>query len=260
MLKIATWNVNSIAVRLDRLLAFLARESPDALCLQELKTTDEKFPFGPLQDAGYHATVYGQNTYNGVAVLTRRKPDAVARGFGDAAPDAEARFLSVRLGDVTVMSAYFPNGQAVGSDKYRYKLEWMQRLRAYLDRRHTPGELLALGGDFNVAPADIDVHDPAAWAGQVLCSDAERAALAAIRDFGLHDSFRRVHPEAVQYTWWDYRMLGFPKNRGLRIDHVYATPALVELCRVCRVDRDERKGEKPSDHAPLIAEFDHPTP
>jgi exodeoxyribonuclease-3 len=255
MLKIATWNVNSIAVRTDRLLAFLVREQPDIVCLQELKTLDEKFPFAAVEGAGYHAATLGQKTYNGVAVLSRQKPDSVQRGFGDVESDTEARFIEARFGPLAVMSAYFPNGQAVGSDKYRYKLEWMSRLRAYLDRKHTPTEPLVLCGDYNVAPADLDVHDPGAWREQVLCSTPEREALARIKDFGFTDSFRTLHPDVQAFTWWDYRMLGFPKNKGLRIDHAFVTQPLAERLHACRIDRDERKGDKPSDHAPLLIEL-----
>lgn len=254
-MKVATWNVNSVIARLERLLAFLEREAPDVLCLQELKTTDDKFPFGPIQDLGYVATIEGQKTYNGVAVLSRTRPDAVIRGFGDGVDDPAARFLGARFGDLTVYSAYFPNGQAVGSEKYAYKLQWMQRLKRYLDTSHVASDRVMLLGDFNVAPDDIDVHDPRAWRGKILFSEPERQALAAIRGphLGLVDTFRQLNPDSQTFTWWDYRMLGFPKNHGLRIDHIDATASVAAQITAVRVDRDERKGEKPSDHAPVIA-------
>lgn len=255
MLKVATWNVNSIGVRQERLLAFLAREQPDVLCLQELKCLDEKFPTEAVKSAGYHTVTHGQKTYNGVAILSKLEPEAVIRGFGDEVDDPAARFITARVSGVTVMSAYIPNGQEVGSDKYFYKLEWLQRLRGYLDRCHKRDEPLLLTGDFNVAPDDLDVHDPNAWRGKILCSEAERAALRAVMDFGLTDSFRDKHPGEKVFSWWDYRMLGFPKNLGLRIDLILASGPMAARCQDVRIDRNERKGDKPSDHAPVIGEF-----
>lgn len=252
--KVATWNVNSVNARLERVLAFLARESPDVVLLQELKCEQPKFPLEAIQNAGYHCAIYGQKTYNGVAILSREKPTQITVGFGDGGLE-EARYISARVNGVFVASAYIPNGQAVGAEKYHYKLEWLKRLRRILDTQVKKDELFLLGGDFNVAPEDRDVHDPKAWEGQILCSAPERQELKAVCDFGLHDTFRKHHSEGNLFSWWDYRMLGFPKNRGLRIDFLLATAPLYEKCVSARIDREERKGAVPSDHAPVLAEF-----
>lgn len=265
LIKIVTWNVNSITQRLDRALAFLAREKPHFLCLQELKGADDKFPRQAIADAGYRAEVFGQKGYNGVAILTPAdsgiKVTEVKRNFGDGIDDPAARFIAVTArvpgidSPLTVMSAYIPNGQAVGSEKYIYKLEWFQRLKKYLEAHHTPDDLIALVGDFNVAPADLDVYDPVAWRERIHTSTRERQGLHQVTTFGLIDTYRFLHPDDPGYSWWDYRQLSFPQNKGLRIDLIYATKPLAEQCQQVRVDRDERKGEKPSDHAPVIGEF-----
>lgn len=252
VLKVATWNVNSIAIRLERLLAFLDRVAPDIVCLQELKCVDDKFPFAALEAKGYFAEVWGQKSYNGVAILTREKANEVRRGFDDGVDDAQARFISCKVYDTTVMSAYVPNGQSVGTDKYFYKLNWLARLGRYLDMHHRPKDALILAGDFNVAPEDKDVHDPAAWKEKILCSTRERLALQATTMDLLQDAYRQLHPSETQFTWWDYRMLAFPKNLGLRIDLVYVSSPLTTRLQGCHVERDERKGDKPSDHAPVI--------
>lgn len=264
-MKIVTWNVNSVAQRLDRMLAFLDRESPDFLCLQELKGADEKFPMEAVVAAGYRAEIFGQKGYNGVAILSRGEFPAatkVARNFGDGIDDPAARFIAATYEipgaakPLTVMSAYIPNGQSVGSEKYIYKLEWFQRLRKYLDRHHTTSDLVALVGDFNVAPADIDVYDPVGWREHIHTSTRERQGLHQVATFGLVDTWRHLYPDDPGYSWWDYRQLSFQQNKGLRIDLIYATPPLADKCSEVRVDRNERKGEKPSDHAPVIATFD----
>lgn len=255
-MKIATWNVNSVRSRQERLLAWLAQAQPDVLCLQELKCVDDEFPAKELRDAGYEAACHGQKTYNGVAVLARAPVEDVRRGLDDGVDDSQARLLSVRVRGVRVISVYAPNGQAVDSPAYGYKLEWYARLRRYLDTHHRPDEPLVLTGDFNVAPEPIDVHDPVLWEGQTLFTVRERAALKQVTDFGLRDTFREQHPELVKYSWWDYRMLAFPKNKGLRIDHLYATAPLAALRTGADIDREARKGKTPSDHAPVWAEFD----
>jgi len=255
MWKVVSWNVNSIKARKDRLFAFLDREKPDVVCLQELKGTDETFPFESLRERGYHAAVWGQKTYNGVAILSRSEPRGIRRGFEDGGETA-SRFVEAEIDGVHVLCAYFPNGQAVGTEKFQYKLEWFRRLRQYLDRHHARTEKLILAGDFNVAPADIDVHDPDAWRGQILFSEPEKTALREIVGFGLHDTFRARHPETQAFSWWDYRMLGFPKNRGLRIDLILASGPLRERLQEAWIDRNERKGTGASDHAPVIAEFE----
>jgi exodeoxyribonuclease-3 len=251
--KLVTWNVNSIRQRLDRLLALLERHAPDVVCLQETKVVDADFPAEALRAAGFASVFAGQKSYNGVAILSKTESSEVACGFRDGGDDAQARLLAATVAGLRVICAYVPNGQAVGSDKYAYKLAWLERLRGLLEREADPARPLALVGDFNVAPADADVHDPEAWRGQVLCSDPERSALARLLDWGLVDAFRTHYPDRVAFTWWDYRELGFPKNRGLRIDHVLLTRPLVERLSDVVIDREERKGKGASDHAPVLA-------
>lgn len=262
-MRIITWNVNSIAIRLGRLLRVLSRHEPDVVCLQELKLEETRFPFEPLREAGYEAAVFGQKAYNGVALLFRRAtvgapPARIVRSFGDGVDDPAARFIGAEVGGVHVYSLYVPNGQAVGTDKYYYKLNWLARLRRYLEREHLVGDRLVLAGDYNVAPTDQDVHDPAAWREKILCSTRERQALQGVQDFGLVDAYRRLQPRETQFTWWDYRMLAFPKNHGLRIDLLLASASVAALLKDCTVDRDERKGEKPSDHAPVVLDIAPP--
>ncbi len=254
-MKIATWNVNSIRSRLDRLLQWLAKMEPDVVCLQELKATDEAFPYAAIHEAGYHAAVHGQKTYNGVAILSRSEPLDVQRGLADDIDDPQARVIAARVDDAVIISVYVPNGQSVGSEKWTYKLQWMGRLRHYLERRFDPAVPLLLCGDFNVARDDLDVANPAQWVGTVLCHQDGRRALEDIRRWGLTDVLRTHHPEGGIYSWWDYRMLAFPKNDGLRLDYIFATEPMARRCAGAEIDRDERKGEKPSDHAPVVAEF-----
>jgi exodeoxyribonuclease-3 len=254
-MKIATWNINSVRARQERLLAWLAQASPDVLCLQELKCLDGEFPAQELEAAGYQAVTHGQKTYNGVAILSKTPIEDVQRGLRDGVEDPQSRFISARVQGVRIISVYAPNGQAVDSPAYHYKLEWFARLRRYLDVHHRPDEPLVLCGDFNVAPENLDVHDPAAWEGQTLFSLPERAALKTLVAFGLRDTFREKQPTLAKFSWWDYRMLAFPKNRGLRIDHVYATSPLADRCAAADIDREARKGKTPSDHAPVWAEL-----
>lgn len=254
-MKLATWNVNSIRARQERVLDWLRRHEPEVVCLQELKVEDARFPEAEFRALGYDVATFGQKTYNGVAILSRAPLADVERGFADGVDDPQARFIAATTHGVRVMSTYVPNGQAVGSEKYAYKLEWLERLRRFLVARLGAGAPAALCGDFNVAPTDADVHDPDAWREKVLCSTAERQALERVREVGLVDVVRRLHPEGALFTWWDYRQLAFPKNRGLRIDHVFATPPLAERAVAATVDREARKGKEPSDHAPVIVEF-----
>jgi exodeoxyribonuclease-3 len=253
---VATWNVNSIRAREARVLAWIEATKPDVLCLQELKVVDAKFPREAVEALGYHVETHGQPTYNGVAILSREPLVDVERGFGDDEPDEHARFIAASTFGTRVMCAYVPNGQSPDSPKFQYKLRWLERLDAYLDRRVEPSAPALLAGDFNVAPADLDVYDPAAWEGHVLCTPEERAALARVMQGRLIDVVRRVHPDERIFSWWDYRQLGFPKNRGLRIDHIVATPPLAERVGDAGVDREARKGKQPSDHAPVWARFD----
>lgn len=254
-MKIASWNVNSIRLRLDRLLRWLDRHQPDAMCLQELKCVEEKFPFDAIREVGYQAVVSGQPTYNGVAILSREEPLEISKVFGDANEDRQARFVSALVGEVRVLSVYVPNGSVVGSEKWRYKLEWLARLRSYLETHHDPSETLALCGDFNVAPEDSDVANPDKWRNSVLCHELGREALQKLGVWGLVDVFHRHHPEGGLYSWWDYRQLGFPRNDGLRLDLVLATESLARRSLSAEIDRQERKGKQPSDHAPVIASF-----
>lgn len=254
-MKIVTWNVNSIRMRLERLLRWLDTHRPDAMCLQELKAVEEKFPFEALREAGYHAAVCGQPTYNGVAVLSRDEPREIHKSLGDSHEDSQARFLSALVRNVRILSVYVPNGSVVGSEKWTYKLEWLGRLRAYLDAHHDPAEPLALCGDFNVAPEDRDVANPDKWRDSVLCHELSRKALRELSEWGFVDAFRRHHSEGGLYSWWDYRQLGFPKNDGLRLDHIFVTETLARRSLAAEIDRQERKGKQPSDHAPVIASF-----
>ncbi len=254
-MKIVTWNVNSVRARLERLLKWVDRWQPDVICLQELKAQESSFPFEPLREAGYTAAVYGQKTYNGVAILSRTEPQEIVSSFGDGIEDPEARFISALVEGVRVLSVYVPNGTSVGSDRWEYKLEWMRRLRRYLDTHADPSAPLVLCGDINIAPDDRDVANPDSWHDSVLCHENGRRALEHIREWGLVDTFRQEHPEGGFYSWWDYRRLGFPKNDGLRIDHIFATESLSKKLVSAEIDRQERKGKKPSDHAPVVAVF-----
>jgi exodeoxyribonuclease-3 len=254
--KLASWNVNSISAREERLLAWLAKREPDVVCLQELKATDSAFPHAALERVGYRAAVLGQPTYNGVAILARSGIEDVTRGFGDGEADAQARLIGARVSGLRVASVYVPNGESVGSDKWAYKLAWLARLRAWLERSCDPGEPLVLCGDFNVAPDDIDVANPDRWRNTVLCHPDGRRALGELVAWGLFDAFRTLHPEERAYSWWDYRELGFPRNDGLRIDQLWVTGPLVERLRSAEIDRNERKGARPSDHAPVVAAFE----
>ncbi len=254
-MRIASWNINSLRRRQDRLLAWLEASAPDIVCLQETKCTDEQFPELALRGAGYFAVFHGQKSYNGVAILSRTEPRAVRIGMGDAEADDQARVISAEVGDARVFSIYAPNGQAVGSTAYQYKLRWFQRLTARLQEESRGLARTLVCGDFNVAPADADVHDPALWHGAIMCSEPERAAFRALEGLGLADSLRLLHPEPGLYSWWDYRMLAFPKNRGLRIDAILAGSELSAELTGAGIDREMRKGPEPSDHAPVWAEF-----
>lgn len=254
-MKLATWNVNSLRVRLPQVLDWLAREQPNVLCLQETKVTDAEFPLEPLQAAGYRAAFTGQKTYNGVATLCRQEPsDVVTRLPGDG-DEAQKRLIAVTAGGTRIINVYVPNGESVDSDKYRYKLDWLKRLRDFVADELKRGNDVVLTGDYNIAPEARDVHDPAAWEGQVLFSEPERAAFRALTEAGLVDVFRRFDQPPASFSWWDYRMNGFKRNLGLRIDHILASATLAGRCRSCRIDAEPRRVERPSDHAPVVAEF-----
>lgn len=252
---IATWNVNSIRARFDRLVQWLEARQPDVLCLQETKVEDSAFPLDALRERGYHAAIAGQRTYNGVAILSRTPLIDVARGLPGAGDDPQARFIAATTNGIRVVSVYIPNGEAVGSAKFDYKLQWLAGLHAFAATLAADAPTV-IAGDYNIAPADLDCHDPVAWAGRVLFSETERAAFAGVLAAGgLTDLVRHFNPAVPCFSWWDYRMLAFPKNKGLRIDHLLATRALAARATAAGIDRDARKGQQPSDHAPAWAEF-----
>jgi exodeoxyribonuclease-3 len=253
-MKLATWNVNSVKVRLPQLLDWLAAAQPDVLCLQELKAEEAKFPRQELEAAGYVPAVSGQKTYNGVAILARGAPADIVAGIPGFA-DEQKRVIAATVQDLRVVCVYCPNGQAVGSDKYEYKLSWFAALRAYLAAELQRHPRLVVLGDFNVAPDDRDVHDPKAWEGQVHVSEPERAAWRALLALGLKDSFRLFEQPEKTFSWWDYRMMAFRRNAGLRIDHILLSDALAPSCVASGVDKAPRKLERPSDHAPVLAEL-----
>lgn len=255
--KLATFNVNGIRARLGILADWLAANRPDALCLQEIKVQDADFPAADLAKLGYRAAFWGQKSYNGVAILTLREPAAVVRGFGGAAEGEEARLISLTVDGVTLLNAYVPQGREVGHPAFATKLAFLDRLAALLSANHQPDQRLVLAGDLNVAPADLDLYDPARLAGAVGCHPDERAALARVAAWGLTDLFRQQNPEARQFTFWDYRLpQSFKRNLGWRIDHLLASAPLAAACVACTVDCAPRALEKPSDHTPLVAEFE----
>jgi exodeoxyribonuclease-3 len=251
-MKLATWNVNSLKVRLPHLLQWLAANPVDVLCLQETKLTDDKFPLAEINAAGYEVAFTGQKTYNGVAILARHPLQDVVRN-NPHFPDEQQRLIAATVDGVRVICAYVPNGQEVGADKYAYKLRWLEALRTWVGEEMAAHPQFAILGDYNIAPEDRDVHDPAAWAGQIHCSDLERDALRALFALGLKDAFRLFEQPEKQYSWWDYRQMAFRRNRGLRIDHILLSQALVDRCEACVIDREPRKMEQPSDHTPVIA-------
>ena len=254
-MRVVSWNINSLRKRQDRLFEWLERTQPDVVCLQETKCPDEQFPELALQAIGYYAAYHGEKSYNGVAVLSKAKPVEVRASLCDEVADVQARVIAATIGDVRVFSVYAPNGQAVGSPAYDYKLQWYARLRSCLTSEFVAGRNVVVAGDFNVAPEDVDVHDPDLWRGAIMCSEGERRAFQELCGKELIDTLRLHHREAGLFTWWDYRMLAFPKNRGLRIDGVLASKSLAERCTASGIDRDMRKGKDPSDHAPIWAEF-----
>ncbi len=251
-MKLATWNVNSLKVRLPQVLQWLESSPVDVLCLQETKLTDDKFPVAEIEVAGYQVVFTGQKTYNGVAILSRHPITEVVKN-NPLFPDEQQRIISATIEGMRIVCAYVPNGQAVGSDKYDYKLRWLEALIQWLEAELQRFPSLAVLGDYNIAPADADVHDPAAWQDQVLVSAPERAAFERLCAMPLADAFR-LFPQAEKlYSWWDYRQMAFRRNRGLRIDHILLSPALTQRCTACEIDKLPRKWEQPSDHTPVIA-------
>ena len=254
-MRIASWNVNSLRVRLPHVLDWLTANEPDVLGLQETKLTDDAFPSDELKAAGYEAVFSGQKTYNGVALLSRRPPTDVIRDL-DELEDPQRRVLGATVDGVRILNLYVPNGQAVGTDKYEYKLNWLSFLRRHLQRELAAYQRVVVMGDFNIAPEDRDVHDPEEWRGKVLCSEPERSALGALLDLGLEDTFRLFDQPEASFSWWDYRAAGFRRNRGLRIDLVLASRPLARSCTRSSVDVEPRRLERPSDHAPVVADFE----
>ncbi len=253
-MKLATWNVNSLAVRLPQVLAWLATNPVDVLVLQETKLTDDKFPQAEIAAAGYAAHCFGQKTYNGVALLSRGDAVDLMRNI-PGHDDHQARVIAASVGELRCIGAYFPNGQAPGSEKFTYKLRWMDALRDWVRGELAAHPQLVLMGDFNIAPEDRDVYDPVAWAGQIHCTPEERAHFRALLEVGLVDAFRLFEQPPKSWSWWDYRNLAFRKNQGLRIDHILVSEALRPRVQACAIDKLPRKNERPSDHAPVVLEL-----
>jgi len=254
VLKIASWNVNSLNVRLPHVLAWCDVAGPDILALQETKLTDDRFPVEQLQSAGYHSVFSGQKTYNGVAILSREPATDIITDV-DGLDDPQRRILAASIAGLRVIDLYVVNGSEVGSEKYAYKMHWLEKVTTFIAAEMQRYEKVIVLGDFNIAPDDRDVHDPEAWQGKILCSEPEREALQQILNLGLSDTFRQFDQEEKTWSWWDYRMAAFRRNMGLRIDLVLASGALAKVCSAAYVDKEPRRQERPSDHAPVIAEF-----
>ena len=254
MLKVATWNVNSLNVRLPHVLAWCDSAQPDILALQETKLTDDRFPVEALLEAGYHSVYSGQKTYNGVAILSRQPAVGMVTDV-EGLDDPQRRILAATIGDVRIIDLYVVNGSEVGSEKYAYKLHWLEQVNHFVAGEMQKHDKVIVLGDFNIAPEDRDVHDPEAWHEKILCSTPEREALQTMLGFGLVDTFRMFEQEENTWSWWDYRMAAFRRNMGLRIDLVLASKVLAENCSAAYIDKEPRRQERPSDHALAVAEF-----
>lgn len=257
MYKIATWNVNSIKVRLPHIFQWLESAKADILAIQETKSTDEKFPLAEIEEAGYQVVFSGQKTYNGVAIISKHPAEDIITDL-PGLDDPQRRVLAATIDGVRVLNLYVPNGQSVDSDKYQYKLNWLRHLDAYVQQQLTEHDKIVILGDFNIAPEDRDVHDPKRWEGDILVSDKERAAFQQLLDHGLQDTFRLFEQQDRLFSWWDYRMLGFRRNHGLRIDHILANETMAQACQSCVINKEPRKWERPSDHTVVMAEFNIP--
>lgn len=253
---LATWNINSINARLPHIQQFLDQYEPDVLCMQETKVIDEKFPRDAFIERGYEVEIYGEKSYNGVAIASKESMSAVVRGFKVEIAAGSKRLISATIGDVQVLNVYIPNGQAVGSEKYHYKLEWLCELKKHIEENYAKDDPLVICGDFNIAPEDRDVYKPEEWNGSIMASPEERKHLNDMKEWGFIDVFRQHHDEPGLFTWWDYQAGAFRRNMGFRIDHIWATEPLAEKCSAVMIARDMRQLEKPSDHAPVLAEFD----
>ncbi len=256
-MQIATWNVNSARARLPRILDWLGEHSPDLVCLQEIKCQDEQFPRAQIEELGYNVETYGQKAYNGVALLSKEPMDDVRRGFPDDDDDAQARAIAATIGDIEVMNLYVVNGKEPGSDKFAYKMRWLDSLTRYLASDFNPRSSdlprkIVLCGDFNITFDDRDIYDAEAWRGKIHCTDEEREALAGITELGFNDAFRHLHEEGGHFTWWDFRTRAWSGNRGLRIDHFLVSEPVLDLTTEVAIDLTERDQPKPSDHAPVL--------
>ena len=252
---IATWNVNSILARMSSVMRWLDMAKPDVLCMQETKCTDDKFPILLFQERGYQCQLFGQQSYNGVAILTRDTCDTTNRGYPDDDETAQSRLITTTVNGIDIVNVYIPNGQMVGSEKFEFKLSWMNRLREFFDAQYDKSTPVLLCGDFNVAPEERDVHDPRLWQGRIMFSQQERETLQRIKDWGFTDAFRLHTEEGGKFSWWDYRAGAFRRNLGLRIDHIWISDPLVAKNARTWIDMEPRTWEKPSDHAPVLAEF-----
>ena len=251
-MKIASWNVNSLKVRLEHVQNWLAENKPDVLCLQETKTEDTNFPLQAIEQAGYHVIFSGQKTYNGVAIISKTEATDIQYGLPNF-EDAQKRLIAATINNIRVVCVYIPNGESIDSEKYKYKLSWLAALQSWLKDELQRYPKLVLLGDYNIAPEDRDVHDPALWAGKVLVSDSERAAFQALQKLGLRDAFRLFEQPEKSFSWWDYRMMGFRRNHGMRIDHILISQPVT--CAASSIDKIPRKLERPSDHTPVWADI-----
>lgn len=257
-MKIATWNVNSIAIRLEQMLEWLRKTETDVLCLQETKCVDERFPQVEISAAGYNSAFMGQKSYNGVAILSRLPIEDVQYNFPDDAEDAPKRLIAATISGIRIVNTYIPNGTELGTDKFTFKLDWLQRLRKLFDVTCPVDSDVLLCGDFNVAPDERDVWSVPAWQGKLHFTKTERAAIHYVKQWGLTDVFRQINGDAKLFSWWNYREGAFPKNEGLRIDHIWTSKSLAEKCTGCWIDKEPRGWERPSDHTPVVAEFKMP--
>lgn len=253
---IATWNVNSINARFPHVEQFLDGYEPDILCMQETKIVDEKFPRELFIERGYEVEIYGEKSYNGVAIAAKESMSSIVKGFKEEIASGSRRLIAATIGDVKILNVYIPNGQAVGSEKYHYKLEWLCALKKHIEQNYTPDDLLLICGDFNIAPEDRDIYNADEWNGAIMASDVERQHLNDIKEWGFVDVFRTQHEEKGLFSWWDYQRGAFRRNNGFRIDHIWTTAALAEKCTGTMIAKDLRGLERPSDHAPVVAEFD----
>jgi len=254
-MKVATWNVNSINIRHDQMLGWLAETGTDVLCLQETKCVDENFPYGPINDAGYQVAFFGQKSYNGVAILSKHEIEDVQKGFHDDDEESPKRLIAATINGIRIVNTYIPNGTELWTDKFTFKLDWLQRLRKLFDETCDQAKDVLLCGDFNVAPDELDVWSIPVMQGKLHFSKPERAAIHHVKQWGFVDAFRKMNGDVQEFSWWDFRAGAWQRNHGLRIDHIWVSPSLAEKCTGCWIDKEPRQGERPSDHTPVVAEF-----